>query len=46
MAQDMCLDMALPYRISVYIEGGKTWIRIISPTQTLSTLSDDIKIQR
>ena len=41
MATDMRLNMALPCRISVYTENGKTLIGMITPEQMLSTLSDD-----
>jgi uncharacterized protein (DUF302 family) len=41
LATDMRLNMALPCRISVYTEGGKTNIGVISPSQMLSALSDE-----
>ena len=41
MALDMRLNMALPCRISVYTEKGKTRIGLIKPAQMLSTLSQD-----
>jgi len=41
LATDMRLNMALPCRISVYTENGKTLIGMITPEQMLSTLSDD-----
>jgi len=41
MASDMRLNMALPCRISVYTEKGKTKIGTISPIQMLSALSQD-----
>ena len=41
MATDMRLNMALPCRISVYTENGKTLIGMITPEQMLSTLSDN-----
>ena len=40
LAKDMRLNMALPCRISVYTERGKTRIGVIKPAQMLSTLSD------
>lgn len=40
MASDMSLNMALPCRISVYTEDGKTRIGMIKPEQMLLTLSD------
>jgi uncharacterized protein (DUF302 family) len=39
LATDMRLNMALPCRISVYTEQGKTMIGMISPSATLSALS-------
>ena len=41
MSIDMSLNMALPCRISVYTEKGKTKICLIKPTQMLSALSKD-----
>ena len=41
MALDMRLNMALPCRISVYTEKGKTRIGLIKPAEMLSTLSQD-----
>ncbi|MFA5824459.1 MAG: DUF302 domain-containing protein, partial [Gallionellaceae bacterium] len=41
MAADMRLNMALPCRISVYTEGGKTRIGMIKPSGILSALSQD-----
>lgn len=41
MALDMRLNMALPCRISVYTESGKTLIGLIKPAEMLSTLSQD-----
>lgn len=38
---DMQLNMALPCRISVYTEHGKTKIGLIKPTQMLAELSVD-----
>ena len=38
---DMRLNMALPCRISVFTEKGKTKIGLIKPAQMLSTLSQD-----
>ena len=40
-AVDMRLSMALPCRVSVFTEQGKTWIGLIKPAQMLSTLSQD-----
>jgi uncharacterized protein (DUF302 family) len=41
LAIDMRLNMALPCRISVYTEQGKTKIGLIKPMQMLSALSQD-----
>jgi len=41
MASDMRLNMALPCRISVYTEGGKTHIGMIKPSGILAALSQD-----
>jgi uncharacterized protein (DUF302 family) len=41
LASDMRMNMALPCRISVYTEKGKTMIGMIKPTDMLSLLSKD-----
>ncbi len=41
LSTDMRLNMALPCRISVYTEGGKTQIGTISPVKMLASLSAD-----
>ena len=41
LSTDMRLNMALPCRISVYTEKGKTKIGLIRPVQMLSALSQD-----
>ena len=41
MAADMRLNMALPCRISVYTDGGKTRIGMIKPVAMLAALSPD-----
>jgi uncharacterized protein (DUF302 family) len=41
LAIDMRLNMALPCRISVFTEKGKTKIGLIKPAQMLSELSQD-----
>ena len=41
LAADMRLSMALPCRISVFTEKGKTKIGLIKPVQMLSALSPD-----
>ena len=39
LATDMRLNMALPCRISVYTENGKTMIGMIAPSAVLASLS-------
>lgn len=41
LAADMRLNMALPCRISVFTEKGKTMIGLIRPAQMLAGLSQD-----
>ncbi len=41
LSTDMRLNMALPCRISVFTEKGKTRIGLIKPAQMLSALSED-----
>lgn len=41
LASDMRLNMALPCRISVYTEQGRTRIGLIKPVQMLAGLSQD-----
>lgn len=41
LSTDMRLNMALPCRISVFTEEGKTKIGLIKPVEMLSTLSQD-----
>ena len=41
LTADMRLNMALPCRISVFTEKGKTKIGLIKPVQMLSALSQD-----
>ena len=41
LATDMRLNMALPCRISVFTDKGKTQIGLIKPAQMLSALSQD-----
>ena len=41
LATDMRLNMALPCRISVFTEGGKTKLGLIKPAQMLAALSQD-----
>jgi uncharacterized protein (DUF302 family) len=41
LSTDMRLNMALPCRISVFTQKGKTMIGLIKPVQMLSALSQD-----
>lgn len=41
LAADMRINMALPCRISVYTENGKTMLGLIKPVAMLTALSDD-----
>jgi uncharacterized protein (DUF302 family) len=41
LSTDMRLNMALPCRISVFTEKGRTRIGLIKPVQMLATLSQD-----
>ena len=41
LASDMQLNMALPCRISVYTDKGRTHIGMIKPVQMLAALSND-----
>jgi uncharacterized protein (DUF302 family) len=41
LAVDMRLNMALPCRISVYTDKGKTQIGLVKPAQILAELSDN-----
>ncbi len=41
LSTDMRLNMALPCRISVYTEGGKTRVGMLLPTKMLAALSQD-----
>jgi uncharacterized protein (DUF302 family) len=44
LSVDMRLNMALPCRISVYTEQGKTKIGLIKPAQMLLALSQDAEL--
>ncbi|WP_432745331.1 DUF302 domain-containing protein [Methylobacter sp. G7] len=44
LSADMRLNMALPCRISVYTERGKTMIGLIKPLPMLSALSQDAEL--
>jgi uncharacterized protein (DUF302 family) len=39
LTADMHMNMALPCRISVYQQHGKTWIGMVRPTRLLAALS-------
>lgn len=41
LASDMRLNMALPCRISVFTEAGKTFLGLIKPADMLASLSQD-----
>jgi uncharacterized protein (DUF302 family) len=45
LSVDMRLNMALPCRISVYTEGGQTFIGMIEPVEMLSSMSDDASLR-
>lgn len=45
LSTDMRLNMALPCRISVYTENGKTKIGMIKPAEMLASLSVDPELQ-
>ena len=45
LSTDMRLNMALPCRISVFTEKGKTKIGLIRPVQMLSALSQDAALR-
>lgn len=40
LSEDMAMNMALPCRVSVYSEGGKTKIGMIKPSAMLKALTD------
>lgn len=41
---DMAINMALPCRISIYEDQGRTWIGMLPPTEQLQLISDDARI--
>lgn len=45
LSSDMRLNMALPCRISVYTEGGKTHIGMVRPAPMLASLTDDAALK-
>lgn len=44
LAIDMRVNMALPCRISVYAQGGRTRIGMVRPERMLAQLSDDPRL--
>ncbi|HUW52136.1 MAG TPA: DUF302 domain-containing protein [Rhodanobacter sp.] len=44
LGMDMSVNMALPCRISIYEDHGKTYIGMVPPTDQLSLVSDDARI--
>ena len=46
LTEDMDLNMALPCRVSVYSDGGKTKIGMIKPASMLKELSDSPALAR
>jgi len=46
LSEDMDLNMALPCRVSVYIDGGKTKIGMMKPSTMLKALSDSPALAR
>ena len=46
LSADMRLNMALPCRISVFTEQGKTKIGLIRPAQMISSLSQDASLSQ
>jgi uncharacterized protein (DUF302 family) len=44
LASDLRLNMALPCRISVYTEAGRTKLGMIAPREMLAVLSDDPRL--
>lgn len=42
---DMGMNIALPCRISVYQDGGKTWIGMVRPSALLTSLSVSDKLR-
>ncbi len=46
LSVDMGMNIALPCRVSVYSESGKTWIAMARPTTMLESLSDAPELHR
>jgi uncharacterized protein (DUF302 family) len=44
LAMDMSVNMALPCRVSIFEEHGKTYIGMVPPTDQLSLVSEDVRI--
>lgn len=44
LSVDIALNMALPCRVSVYEQGGRTVVGMIPPTELLALVSDDDEI--
>lgn len=45
LTADMGMNVALPCRISVYEEGGRTRIGMVKPTAMLASLSDSLELR-
>ena len=46
LSEDMGMNIALPCRVSVYSESGKTKIAMAQPTKMLAALSDSTELAR
>ena len=46
LGEDMGMNVALPCRVSVYSESGKTKIATVEPTKMLAALSDSPQLQQ
>lgn len=44
LSADIALNMALPSRVSVYEQGGRSMVGMITPTELLALVSDDDEI--
>ena len=45
LGMDVALNMMLPCRISVYEDGGRTAVGMVSPTELLGLVSQDARIR-
>lgn len=45
LTADMGMNIALPCRISVYQDGGKTWIGMVRPSALLASLSGSAELK-